>query len=341
MGAVATLVAELRGHGITVHEWPGWDGRGNEGIGQISPVGAILHHTATGYGNAFQALVTGRPDLRGTLCNFAGNSDGTLTVVASGLTWHAGAGAGPSLGPLAPWRTALNRWTLGLEIVYPGDEPMTERQYITALMFARIATNLFGGGDIERARAHGETNGNAPGGDSKWDPGYAPGRMINMTDFRAQARFILEDDVEVTDIIGKRPDGSNVSLGEALINLYNGAYFGGGDAGEEPVFMAVNKALAFVRDNNQALAQAYIADGGEKNPNARGIGKIVWESGSDIDKLTDALAALQLRVKAEEDRNATFRKQVLDRLDTVPGGTADVEAIARRVDELLAARLAQ
>lgn len=188
MGDVRKLVEALRAAGVTVHEWDGWDGRGNQGIPQIDIKGAILHHTATGYGFAFPALVTGRPDLRGMLCNFAGNVDGSLTVTGSGLAWHAGQGAGPSLGPLTPYRNWLNRYTVGLEIVYPGNSPMKPEQYKTALIFAKVVAEVFGGGNIEVVRAHGETNG--PGGDGKWDPGWAPGRMIDMNQFRREAAAV-------------------------------------------------------------------------------------------------------------------------------------------------------
>lgn len=201
MGAVRRLVDELRARGITVHEWSGWDGRGNEGVTQIDPKGAVLHHTATGYGSAFPDLVVSTQAwARGNcLCNFAGNADGSLTVVASGLAWHAGPGAGPSLGPLAPYRSAMNRYTVGLEIVYPGNSPMTDAQYRAALVFARAVADLFGGGDIEVVRAHGETNGR--GGDGKWDPGWAPGQTIDMAKFRREAATIQEeDDVSAQDV---------------------------------------------------------------------------------------------------------------------------------------------
>lgn len=203
MGAVRRLVEELRRRGVTVHEWSGWDGRGNEGVGQIEPVGAVLHHTATGYGAAFSGLVAStRSDLRGgVLCNFAGNSDGSLTVVASGLAWHAGRGAGPSLGPLARVAKDMNRRTVGLEIVYPGTSPMTAEQYRTAQVFARAVADLFAGGDIACVRAHAETNG--AGGDGKWDPGYAEGKTIDMNRFRelaANARSLTPEEDEMASI---------------------------------------------------------------------------------------------------------------------------------------------
>lgn len=171
--------ARLRAAGITVYEWGGWESRGN---GQTSAYeGGIVHHTGTPYGGAFQALVTGRPDLSGPLCNYAGNDDGTVTVIAAHPANHAGASGGYSMGPL-PTTTLFNKRVMGLEIVYPGDSPMRDAQYWTAITWARIVTDVCGYGDIERARAHAETSITG-----KWDPGYAPGQTIGMPGFRHDA----------------------------------------------------------------------------------------------------------------------------------------------------------
>ena len=182
MGAVRDIMNELRRRGATVWEWSGWDGRGNAGVSQINPVGAVLHHTASGYGSAFQVLVTGRSDLPGALCNFSGNSDGSFTAIASGLAYHAGQGAGPSLGPLASVAGNMNGRTVGLEIVYPGNTPMTQAQYDSMILFGRVVADLFAGGNADVIRAHAETNGWP--GDGKWDPGFAPGQTINMDTVR-------------------------------------------------------------------------------------------------------------------------------------------------------------
>lgn len=199
MSAVRRLVNELRKRGYVVHEWSGWDGRGNEGVSQIDPKGAVIHHTATPVGSAFAGLVSStRPGMIGAaLCNFAGNADGSFTVIASGIAWHAGQGAGPSLGPLAPYRHRMNYYTVGLEIVYPGNSPMTEAQYRSALGFSKAVADLFGGGNIEVVRAHAETNGR--GGDGKWDPGYAPGKTIDMGQFRRLAAQTKYNDGEDDD----------------------------------------------------------------------------------------------------------------------------------------------
>jgi len=189
MGAIAQVVAEVRRRGITVHEWPGWQGRGNEGVSEIDAKGLIVHHTGSRYGSAYGELVSSSQAWAygNALCNTAGNADGSITAIASGLTWHAGSGVGPALGNLYPWRGRLNYYAGGHEIVYPGNEPMTDAQYATALVLADVYADLFGGGDLECVRGHGETNGR--GGDGKWDPGFKPGVMIDMDEFRRLARL--------------------------------------------------------------------------------------------------------------------------------------------------------
>lgn len=196
MGDVRRLVDALRAAGVVVHEWSGWDGRGNEGTPQIEIRGAILHHTGTAYGSAFPGLVSStRPDLYGgLLANFAGNSDGSLTVLGSGLAWHAGGGYGPNQGPLAPYASRRNYWTVGLEIVYPGSSWMTDAQYRTSLKFAKVVADTFCGGNLEYVRGHFEVNGK--GYEGKWDPGYKPGTPIDMNVFRSQARSVVTNPVE-------------------------------------------------------------------------------------------------------------------------------------------------
>lgn len=173
------VVNGLRARGITVHEWPGWQGRGN---GQVSSyVGGIVHHTGSAYGMAYQALVSGREDLAGPLCNFAGNQDGSITVISAGPANHAGASGGRSMGPL-PVTGSFNKWVMGLEIVYPGISPMRDAQYRAALVWARVVADVCGGGNIQSIRAHAETSVTG-----KWDPGYANQRTIDMVEFRRAA----------------------------------------------------------------------------------------------------------------------------------------------------------
>jgi len=188
MSDVADLVNALRARGVTVYEWSGWNGRGNEGKPQIDIRGAIIHHTGSNYGSAYAGLVSSTQDWAygQALANFAGNADGSLTVLASGVAWHAGGGFGPNQGPLSPYASNRNYYTVGLEIVYPGVSPMTAAQYSTAKVFAKTVADLFANGDINVVRGHGEVNGR--GYEGKWDPGFRSGQMIDMNAFRAEAR---------------------------------------------------------------------------------------------------------------------------------------------------------
>lgn len=231
MGAVRDLVNELRNRGVYVHEWDGWDGRGNENVRQINPKGAILHHTGSKYGFAYPELVSStRPGLQGgVLANFAGNSDGSLTVLASGLAWHAGGGYGPDQGPLAPYANNRNYYTVGLEIVYPGKSPMTEGQYITAKKFAKTVADMFAGGDLEYVRGHYEVNGY--GYEGKWDPGYAPGLPIDMNRLRQEAYNAFEEpQMELSDTMLVFEDYDNptkeYTLRDVLYGIHKHAKIG-------------------------------------------------------------------------------------------------------------------
>jgi hypothetical protein len=169
----------LRALGFTVHEWSGWESRGN---GQSSAYeGAIWHHTASNYGSAYGTLVFGRSDLPGPLCNFSGNADGSFTLIAAHPGNHAGASGGYGTWPL-PSTSTFNRRVMGLEIVYPGNQPMTNAQYTGLLAWGKVTTDVFGYGDINRVKGHRETSITG-----KWDPGYAPGKTIDLNAARAAA----------------------------------------------------------------------------------------------------------------------------------------------------------
>ncbi len=181
----AEINRRLRAAGIVVHEAPGWQSRGNGYLSNYA--GGIIHHSATAFTNAVSGssvlnmLINGRPELSGPLCNYAGNEDGTITVVAAGPANHAGSSGGWSMGPL-PVTKLFNPRVLGLEIVYPGTQPMRDAQYRAATVWARVVADVVGGGNIQRIRAHAETSITG-----KWDPGDGPNRTIDMAAFRAAA----------------------------------------------------------------------------------------------------------------------------------------------------------
>ena len=269
--------AHLRAAGITVREAAGWQDRGN---GQSSAYeGGLVHHTATGFGIAVPGtgqgnlLINGRPDLKGPLCNYAGNEDGSLTVIAAHPANHAGASGGKSMGPL-PTTTLFNRRVLGLEIVYPGTAPMRAAQYRSALIWARVVADVVGGEDIERVRAHAETSITG-----KWDPGYAEGKTIDMAAFRRSAKTVsLEDDMTPQELFNAR--------------LVDGSYDEEFDHTIVRTAQAAERLFTMAPQLAQALGLLKAIQGDLDETEARILGALANVSGGavDIDGLAGALA---------------------------------------------------
>ncbi len=148
-------------------EYPGWKQRGHGDFKDIR--GIMVHHTG-GRASA-KSIAEGRPDLPGPLSQFHISQDGTVTVVAAGVAWHAGAGSYPWLP------TNMGNWHLiGIECegpVTPGIGPSTQDRErwpdaeIIALrnVCAAVLTKLRFGTD--RIIGHKDYAGRSQG---KWDP---------------------------------------------------------------------------------------------------------------------------------------------------------------------------
>lgn len=173
-----------REFGIPVVWAKNWDRNGNGMSPNYS--GIVDHHTATSYANyILSVLIYGRPDLSGPLCNFCTFANGTLGVVAAFPANHAGASGGYNTAPL-PVTRSFNAHVIGNEIIYPGNEPMTAAQRRTAAILSGVAAEVCGHGDYNRIKAHAETSITG-----KWDPGYAPGKTIDMNKFRSDAKALV------------------------------------------------------------------------------------------------------------------------------------------------------
>lgn len=181
------LVAEWRRLGAEVTFEPGWETSGN---GQSADYeGGNVHHTGVGSSAldpypSKRLLVVGRPDLAGPLCNTSGPwcpvNRPRIHVVAAHPANHGGASGGRSMGPM-PVTRLYNPRSYGHEIDYGGNVAMAPGQYRAALIFTRGLANVLRR-SVEWIRAHAETSVTG-----KWDPGYAPGRTIDMARFRAEA----------------------------------------------------------------------------------------------------------------------------------------------------------
>lgn len=310
MGHVQNIVNVLREKGVTVHEWAGWQTRGTSMSTDF--VGGIIHHTATAYGMAPSVLVNGRPDLKGPLCNFAGNHDGSITVIAAGVANHAGASGGRSMGPL-PVTSSFNRYVVGLEIVYPGTQPMTDAQYRTACIWARVVADVVGRGNIESVRAHAETSVTG-----KWDPGYAQGKTIDMNAFRRDASHTGDDDLT--------PDQDRI-LRDIRQQLCGADSRDGGWSGW----------ASFV-DSNAKLTMVDFARWTDKNVST--LVSSVATLSTEVAELKARLADVQNYSALAAPRLVEIQSRVTELVsDNTSGGSVDASALASAVVALLAEKL--
>ncbi|MDT5241864.1 MAG: hypothetical protein QOD97_4062 [Mycobacterium sp.] len=160
------LADVLRDEGLKVIEYPGWRDRGHGEFRDIR--GVMVHHTGSDDATA-ASIANGRPDLAGPLAQLHVARDGTVTVVALGVAWHAGIG-------MYPWLpTNMGNWhTIGIECANSGTSPSAPHrenwpdvQY-DALVGCCAAINRRLAQSSSRTIGHKEYAGRAQG---KWDPG--------------------------------------------------------------------------------------------------------------------------------------------------------------------------
>jgi hypothetical protein len=146
---------------------PGWQDSGHGDFKDIR--GIMVHHTGNDRELA-QSIRDGRPDLEGPLSNLHIAPDGTVTIVAVGVCWHAGRGT-------YAWLPTDNaNWhMIGIECAWP---TVSNGRYDPAQLWpdpqiiamrdtcAALATKL--GVPATRVIGHKEYAGAAQG---KWDPG--------------------------------------------------------------------------------------------------------------------------------------------------------------------------
>lgn len=175
------LADVVRAEGLTTVEYPGWRERGHGDFRDIR--GVMVHHTGADRASA-ASIADGRPDLAGPLSQLHIARDGTVTVVAAGVAWHAGIG-------MYPWLpTNMANWhMIGIECANNGTSPDAPHRYhwpdeqYLALVGCCAAIHRRLGQPAGRTIGHKEYAGRAQG---KWDPG-----AIDMDRLRAdiQARI--------------------------------------------------------------------------------------------------------------------------------------------------------
>jgi hypothetical protein len=166
---------------IKVSELPDWQSYGHGDYGRIW--GIMIHHTGSARADAM-SIRNGRPDLEGPLSNLHIAQDGTVTVVAAGVCWHAGRGSYPGIPT-----DGGNQVLIGIECAWPRDTSITpatqtrERwpdvQIIAMRDTCAAILNKLGFAQ-DRVIAHKEYAGQSQG---KWDPGN-----LDMAWFRQEVK---------------------------------------------------------------------------------------------------------------------------------------------------------
>ncbi|MFI1914812.1 N-acetylmuramoyl-L-alanine amidase [Nocardia sp. NPDC020380] len=169
------LADVLRAEGLRVVEYPGWRDRGHGDFGEVW--GIIAHHTG-GTNTPPSEIAYGFPSLAGPLSQIHLAQDGTVTVIAAGVAWHAGVGSWPGL----PEDNA-NFHTIGIEAANNGTEGWSPAQYDAYVGCCAAILRKLGHGP-DRVIGHKEWAGRKQG---KWDPG-----AMDMAKFRTDIAIRLK-----------------------------------------------------------------------------------------------------------------------------------------------------
>lgn len=164
--------------GYPVVEVKGWKTRSNtrDGMGKIKTI--VAHHTAgpkSGNAPSLNVVTHGRAGLRGALSHYVLGRDGTIYVVAAGLTWHAGKVRNTAYG---------NTHAIGIEAENTGlGEKWSVAQLDSYVKLCAALVKEFGLSEKD-VLAHKEIC--SPVG-RKPDPNFGPNNL-SMAEFRAAVK---------------------------------------------------------------------------------------------------------------------------------------------------------
>lgn len=177
---------------LKVRELPDWQQYGHGDMRSLW--GVMVHHTGNARETA-ESIRRGRPDLQGPLSQLHIAQDGTVSIVAGGVCWHAGMGSYPGI----PTDLA-NHHTIGIECAWPRDTSITpatqtrerwpDAQIIAMRDTVAAILSKLGVG-ANRVIGHKEWAGRSQG---KWDPGH-----LDMNWFRAEVSKAQRGEFRVTD----------------------------------------------------------------------------------------------------------------------------------------------
>jgi len=334
------VVAQLKKWGLEYVEIPGWATHNREGHGAWGPVnGFIWHHTGADVSDAKAyaggTLYNGISGLPGPLCHFSIGLDGTVYLVGWGRANHAGGGDPAVLqhvinedysGQLHPTRGNANgvdgnAHFYGVEIQYSGSHQMAAAQYAAARRLSAAILDFHGWSE-KSVIAHGEWSSD------KWDPGYAPGKIMAMPAVRADVASTLKAGPQEDDM----PTADEIAV--AVVNklIAGGGVLEGSDL--QHIWTADVVPAARPPYNNPDY---YGADG--KTPN-----NVTWSAGYTQQTQTEGIRETLARVKGLESAVGAVDltdQQIASLASAVAANPALAEQIAEKVAVKLAERLAE
>ena len=212
----AQIKAQLTKFGVRYEKYKSWEthNRDDETGKAFGPVhGFVWHHTGSDSTDQRELLYKGLSNLPGPLCQFGVKQNGTVVLIGWGRCNHAGLGdpdvfnavKNESYGDYPPTDNQAtmdgNDVYYGAEFWYSGSHGMTPAQYEAGLRLSAAICD-FHGWTEKSVIAHGEWQ---PG---KWDPGYAPGKMMDMRAVRSDIARRIEGGNVTTPVPGKDVEAS-------------------------------------------------------------------------------------------------------------------------------------
>ena len=200
----AQFLAQMKKWGIPTHEdFDDWatHNRGNRGNGWGPVHGIVQHHTGAD-NTSPEYLYHGTAKLPGPLCHVGNDKDGILHLIGWGRTNHAGGGDQrtvnhvinedygnhilvPRFGDGDKEAVDGNGTFYGIENIYSGEHPMSEKQLHTAVLFSAAICEFHGWTGLS-VIGHGEFN------NQKRDPSITkPEKLMDMVAFRHSVDLAL------------------------------------------------------------------------------------------------------------------------------------------------------
>jgi hypothetical protein len=314
--------AQMRKWLVPYKEHPDWTT--NKRPGSFSPVGITIHHTGSDSGQnsaSYDRFLfdTGRPaeGIPAPLCQSACEMDGDIILGAIGRANHAGSGNGSVLAGVKAGTISLTReirpgadntngngWLYGLEVKFDGGQPMTPKQYDSAVRWAAAICDFYGW-------SAGHIIGHKEWSSRKPDPGHTL-----MAKFRRDvaARLKAGPGGTPTGPVPETPDTEEAELMGA----------------KEDIIAQINAVSGHLADNNRQWANNILAE--VTRQNAELNARVVW-----LESRVQAYAAFgakhtdQVEATTASDVQAILSDEFAGLASAITAQTAAIAALVEKL----------